>query len=98
MQLVTLILFLLGQSTRARIVLLPLNLAVLTIATGRGYVHAQDRRVEEEKARRRKVFRAMGFESSDSADRVNASSETMGSSMDRLGGIRVTKTVVHCSV
>ena len=100
MQLVTLILFLLGLSTTARVVLLPLNMSVLTIASGRGYIHAQDRRIKEEKARRMKVFRSLGFESSSSADQVNSSKETMGSltrSMDMLGGIRVTKTVVHSS-
>lgn len=116
-QLINLILFLLAPSTASRIALLPLNLSIYTIATGRGYIHAQSTRAVEEKARRAKVFRSLGFESSfgsESTLRVgpsvmartppNASEETMvcpawaGRSMDGLGGIRVTKTVVQTSV
>ncbi|KAF8175790.1 hypothetical protein BJ912DRAFT_988183 [Pholiota molesta] len=82
LQLMTLILFLLGTSITARIVLLPVNLTIFNAATCRVYVSSQTRRYEEESARKTKIILARGV-----------AADNRESALPYLGGVKITQTV-----
>ncbi|KAF9472620.1 hypothetical protein BDN70DRAFT_886822 [Pholiota conissans] len=82
LQLVTLILFLLGSSITARVIILPLNLAIFNAAACRVYISSQARKFEEESARRTKIILSLGI-----------AAHHRENSLPYLGGVKITQTV-----
>ncbi|KJA18909.1 hypothetical protein HYPSUDRAFT_190412 [Hypholoma sublateritium FD-334 SS-4] len=84
LQLISLILFLLGPSVTARIVLVPLNLTIMNVAACKVYVLSQAQKFDEEKTRKTKIIQKLGMQID------HGQSDSV---LTFFGGIKVTKTV-----
>ena len=80
------VLFLLGPSVAARIVLVPISLAIMNISACRLYILTLTQRIEEERARKAKIIQKLGM-------RIDRGSGPSDSALTLFGGVKVTKTV-----